>query len=139
MHGCGSGSSFLRSVGCWPRNPFDDSSTIITRRLSLVPLQVADAEDLAGVLGDERLHEFIGGRPATIAGLRDRYVRLVAGSSDSDEMWLNWIVRRRSDTQPIGTVQATLATRDGQSTATAAWSSEWTGRTRGSRQRRLEL
>jgi hypothetical protein len=33
-------------------NPFDDSSTIITRRLSLVPLQVADAEDLAGVLGD---------------------------------------------------------------------------------------
>jgi hypothetical protein len=44
----------------------------------------------------------------------------VAGSSDSDEVWLNWIVRRRSDTQPIGTVQATLTTRDGQSTATVA-------------------
>jgi RimJ/RimL family protein N-acetyltransferase len=39
----------------------------------------------------------------------------------SGEVWLNWIVRRRSDTQPIGTVQATLTTRDGQSTATAAW------------------
>jgi RimJ/RimL family protein N-acetyltransferase len=102
-------------------SPFDDSSTIVTRRLSLVPLQVADAEDLAGVLGDERLHEFIGGRPATIAGLRDRYARLVAGSSDSDEVWLNWIVRRRSDAQPIGTVQATLTTRNGQSTATVAW------------------
>jgi RimJ/RimL family protein N-acetyltransferase len=76
---------------------------------------------MAGVLGDEQLHEFIGGQPATIAGLRDRYARLVAGSSDPDEVWLNWIVRRRSDAQPIGTVQATLTTRNGQSTATVAW------------------
>jgi len=102
-------------------NPFDDSSTIITRRLSLVPLQVADAEDLASVLGDRRLHEFIGGQPATIAELRERYARLVAGSSDPDEVWLNWVVRRRSDTQPIGTIQATLTSRDGQSTANVAW------------------
>ncbi len=100
---------------------FDDSTTIITGRLSLVPLQVADAGDMAGVLGDERLHEFIGGQPATIDGLRDRYARLVAGSSDPDEVWLNWIVRRRSDMQPIGTVQATLTTRDGRSTANVAW------------------
>jgi RimJ/RimL family protein N-acetyltransferase len=55
------------------------------------------------------------------AWLRDRYARLVAGSSDPYEVWLNWIVRRRSDTQPIGTVQATLTTRDGQSTANVAW------------------
>jgi RimJ/RimL family protein N-acetyltransferase len=102
-------------------NPFDDSSTIITRRLSLVPLQVADAEHLAGVLGDRRLHEFVGGQPATIAELRERYAKLVAGSSDPDEVWLNWVIRRRSDTQPIGTVQATLTSRDGQSTANVAW------------------
>jgi RimJ/RimL family protein N-acetyltransferase len=76
---------------------------------------------MAGVLADERLHEFIGGQPATIAGLRDRYARLVAGSSDADEVWLNWIVRRRSDTQPIGTVQATVTTRHGRSTAKVAW------------------
>jgi RimJ/RimL family protein N-acetyltransferase len=76
---------------------------------------------MAGVLGDEQRHEFIGGQPATIAGLRDRYARLVAGSSDPDEVWLNWIVRRTSDTQPIGTVQATLTTRDGQSIANVAW------------------
>jgi RimJ/RimL family protein N-acetyltransferase len=63
----------------------------------------------------------LAGRPATISGMRDRYARLVAGSSDSDEVWLNWIVRRRSDTQAIGTVQATLTTRNGQSTATVAW------------------
>ncbi len=102
-------------------SPNDDDTTILTRRLSLTPLQVADAEDMVDVLNDERLHEFIGGRPATVAELRDRYARLVAGSSAPDEVWLNWIVRRRSDTQPVGTVQATLTTRDGRSTASLAW------------------
>jgi RimJ/RimL family protein N-acetyltransferase len=99
----------------------DDDSTISTRRLSLTPLRVADAAEMVGVLGDERLHGFIGGRPATIAGLRDRYVRLVARPTDPDELWLNWIVRRRSDSQPVGTVQATVTTRDGRSTANVAW------------------
>ena len=102
-------------------SPFDESITIITGRLSLVPLEVNDAEEMAGVLGDERLHGFIGGEPATIAELRDRYARLAAGSPDPDEVWLNWIVRRRSDAQPIGTVQATLTARDGHSTANVAW------------------
>jgi RimJ/RimL family protein N-acetyltransferase len=36
-------------------------------------------------------------------------------------MWLNWIVRRRSDAQPVGTVQATLTMNDGESTAAIAW------------------
>jgi RimJ/RimL family protein N-acetyltransferase len=102
-------------------SPVDDSTTIITERLSLVALQVEDAEEMAGVLGDRRLHEFIGGQPATIDGLRDRYARFAAGSPDPDEVWLNWIVRRRSDAQPIGTVQATLTTSGGQSTANVAW------------------
>jgi hypothetical protein len=98
-----------------------DDSTISTRRLSLTPLRVADAADMVGVLGDERLHEFIGGRPATIAGLRDRYARIVAGPTEPDEVWLNWIVRRRSDSQPVGTVKATVTTRDARSTANVAW------------------
>jgi hypothetical protein len=45
---------------------FDDRATIVTERLSLVPLRVADAEEMAGVFGDERLHELIGGEPDTI-------------------------------------------------------------------------
>jgi RimJ/RimL family protein N-acetyltransferase len=102
-------------------SPLDESTTIITGRLSLVPLQVRDAEQMVGVLGDKRLHEFIGGEPATIAELRDRYARLAAGSAGPDAVWLNWIVRRRSDAQPIGTVQATLTTKDGQSIANVAW------------------
>jgi RimJ/RimL family protein N-acetyltransferase len=76
---------------------------------------------MAGVLGDERLHEFIGGQPATISGLRERYARLAGGSPAPDEVWLNWIVRRLSDAQPVGTVQATLDTSDGRSTANVAW------------------
>jgi RimJ/RimL family protein N-acetyltransferase len=86
-----------------------------------VPLRVEDAEEMAAVLGDERLHEFIGGEPDTITGLRERYAGLVAGSPDADEVWLNWVVRRRSDRQPIGTVQATVTMSDGESTANVAW------------------
>ena len=104
-----------------PVSPFDDGTTIVTERLSLVPLRVEDAEEMTGVLGDERLHEFIGGEPETITGLRERYARLVAGSSDPDKLWLNWVVRRRSDAQAMGTVQATLTMGDGESTANVAW------------------
>jgi RimJ/RimL family protein N-acetyltransferase len=100
---------------------FDDGSTISAERLDLVPLRVDDADAMAGVLADQRLHEFIGGEPETSAGLRERYAKLVAGSPDPGVMWLNWIVRRRSDAQPVGTVQATLTMNDGESTAAIAW------------------
>ena len=99
----------------------DVVAPIVTERLSLTPLQAEDADAMAGVLADERLHEFIGGEPETPAGLRVRYARLAAGSPRPDETWLNWIVRRRSDAQPIGTVQATLTTKDGTSVAVVAW------------------
>lgn len=103
---------------------------IATGRLALVPLRAEDAGEMAAVLGDERLHEFIGGRPATGEELRDRYARLAAGSPDAGEVWLNWIVRRRSDTRPVGTVQATLTAQDGRWTARVAWviGVEWQNR-----------
>jgi RimJ/RimL family protein N-acetyltransferase len=83
-----------------------------------VPLRVEDADAMASVLGDERLHEFTGGRPATPEELRDRYARLVAGSPDPEEEWLNWIVCRRADSRPVGTVQATVR---GRGAAHVAW------------------
>ncbi len=67
---------------------------------------------MAGVLDDERIHEFIGGSPATVEELRDRYTRMVAGSGRPDERWLNWVVRRRDDGRALGTVQATLTCGD---------------------------
>ena len=86
-------------------------ATIGTERLLLTPLCIADADEMVDVLADPRLHQFIGGRPATLQELRARYATLTAGSSRPDEVWRNWIVRRRADSRPIGTVQATL-TRD---------------------------
>ena len=53
------------------------------------------------MLADPRLREFIGGRP--------------------DELWRNWVVRRRADAQPVGTVQATLSRRDAGWSAAVAW------------------
>ena len=94
---------------------------IMTERLVLRPLRPEDADNMVDVLADERLHEFIGGRPANLDDLRDRYRRLAAGTSEANEEWLNWIASRRSDAQPVGTVQATLTNDQGRWTAQVAW------------------
>ena len=73
------------------------------------------------VLGDERLHEFIGGQPAGPDELGARYATLVAGSSNPAEVWLNWIVRRRADRRAIGTVQATVGIGGHGRSALVAW------------------
>jgi RimJ/RimL family protein N-acetyltransferase len=87
----------------------------------LVPLLAKDADELADLLDDERLHEFIGGRPQSRTELHDRFVLLAAGSPRADETWLNWIVRRRFDSQAVGTVQATLRIVDGREVARLGW------------------
>jgi RimJ/RimL family protein N-acetyltransferase len=96
-------------------------ATITTDRLVLTPLRAADADAMAEVLGDERLHEFIGGHPASVDDLRRRYERLAAGSGRDDEIWLNWIVRRPGDRQPVGTVQATVTRLGAGWAAEIAW------------------
>jgi hypothetical protein len=65
-------------------------------RLVLEPLRVEHADELAPVLDDPALHEFIGGRPATLDELRRRFARQVKGRSpDGRDEWLNWTVRVR--------------------------------------------
>jgi RimJ/RimL family protein N-acetyltransferase len=98
-----------------------DEAIITAERLVLTPLREADADTMVDVLGDERLHAFIGGHPAGLADLRRRYGRLRAGSGDPDEIWLNWIVRRGVDEAPIGTVQATVTRLGDGWTAEIAW------------------
>jgi RimJ/RimL family protein N-acetyltransferase len=105
-----------QQAGAWPI-----AALIETERLRLEPLRVDHATELAAVLDDERLHEFIGGRPATAAELRSRYARLEAGRSpDGSQGWLNWVVRDRRAGVAVGTVQATLW-RNGRLTAEIAW------------------
>jgi RimJ/RimL family protein N-acetyltransferase len=88
----------------------------------LEPLRVEHAEEMAGVLGDDRLHEFIGGAPLTRDGLRRQYARQAAGrSADGTESWLNWILRRRRDHVAVGYVQATVSGDPPAETAALAW------------------
>jgi RimJ/RimL family protein N-acetyltransferase len=103
---------------------------ITTGRLLLTPLQPDDAGEMVEVLGDERLHDYIGGRPAGPDELHQRYAALAVGSPDPYEVWLNWIVRLRSDARPLGTVQATLTDDDGRWVAEVAWviGVAWQGR-----------
>jgi RimJ/RimL family protein N-acetyltransferase len=101
----------------WPA-----AETIATERLILEPLRVDHAEEMAEALDDESLHEYIGGRPATLEQLQERYARQVLGrSADGAEGWLNWIVRHRDTGSAVGTVQATLRAELGRTVAELAW------------------
>jgi RimJ/RimL family protein N-acetyltransferase len=82
---------------------------LVTARLRLEPLRVGHAEELAPVLDDLRLHEFIGGRPLGVEELRARYERQVVGwSDDGQERWLNWVVREPASGLAVGQMQATV-------------------------------
>jgi RimJ/RimL family protein N-acetyltransferase len=114
------------------RNGFHgDDTPIVTERLILTPLTVRDADEMVGLLNDQRLHEFIGGHPVTVVQLRDQYRRFVAGPMEGGGVWLNWIVRSKHDRAAVGTVQATLSTSsDARSIADVAWviGVPWQGR-----------
>jgi RimJ/RimL family protein N-acetyltransferase len=99
--------------------------TLETDRLRLDPLRVDDAEEMARVLADPSLYAFTGGGPPTAEELRGRYAEQAVGrSADGREWWLNWIVRRRTDGDAIGYVQATVADATGdhrKTNADVAW------------------
>lgn len=112
--------------GAW-RAP--DERRITTARTLLTPITVADAEEMAGVLGDAVLYAFIGGDPPDAAGLRSRYQRFVRGRSDDGlQDWFNWVIRRAEDARAVGTVQATVTAGGRQ--AEIAWivGLPWQGR-----------
>ncbi|WP_067484441.1 GNAT family N-acetyltransferase [Actinomadura hibisca] len=93
-----------------------------TSRLLLEPLAVHHAEEMAGVLDDARLHEYIGGEPLTPEELRARYEHLVAGPAPfHQEYWLNWTVFRRRDGRAVGYVQATVTPAAEGLRASVAW------------------
>jgi RimJ/RimL family protein N-acetyltransferase len=99
----------------WPPAPI-----LQTARLTLEPLRIDHAEEMASVLDDPRLFAFTGGSPCTLDELGDRYRRQVTGwSPDWHERWLNWIVRERATGQAVGTTQATM-TSDGDGDAVIA-------------------
>jgi RimJ/RimL family protein N-acetyltransferase len=87
-----------------------DAVPLETLRLTLEPLRVDHAEEMAPLLADPELYAFTEDNPPTLEELRARYVRQVPGRSpDGVESWLNWIVRRRDDGQAVGFVQAAIS------------------------------
>src|SRR5262249_26579933 len=93
---------------------------IRSARLCLVPLAVADADEMVGVLSGAALYTFTGGSPPSLAELRARYARLAAGRSpDGREEWRNWGIRREPAQAAVGYVQATIV--DGGTRAEIAW------------------
>jgi enoyl-CoA hydratase/carnithine racemase len=97
------------------------ATTLESDRLTLEPLRVEHADELAPVLDDQKLHEFIGGRPATAEELRARFARQTAGSPDRREQWLNWVARIRTTGEVVGTAQATVRGHAANATADLAW------------------
>ena len=98
-------------------------------RVTLTPLAVGDADEMAAVLAGHDLYTFTGGTAPSVDELRARYRRQVTGCSpDGTQLWRNWIVRPAGTEQAVGYVQATIA-GDGSS-ADIAWvvGSDWQGR-----------
>jgi RimJ/RimL family protein N-acetyltransferase len=101
----------------WPT-----AEAIETVRLTLEPLRVEHAGEMADVLADPRLYEYVGGTPPSAAQLATRYALQVAGHSpDGRQGWLNWVVRERATGAAVGTVQATLNIVDARAEAEIAW------------------
>jgi RimJ/RimL family protein N-acetyltransferase len=101
----------------WPLAPI-----LRTQRLSLEPLRVDHADEMAPLLDDPRLFTFIGGSPSTLEELRHRYERQVTTwSLDGHERWLNWIVRDLGCGQAIGGMQATITVDDDTVLGELAW------------------
>jgi RimJ/RimL family protein N-acetyltransferase len=93
---------------------------IPAHRLTLVPLAVAHADEMATVLADPGLYRFTGGSPPTRAELHARYERWIAGSPDPAVSWCNWVIELRDPRCLAGTVQATISAGD-EPEAEVAW------------------
>jgi RimJ/RimL family protein N-acetyltransferase len=80
-----------------------------TDRLDLEPLTADHSAELAPVLDDAALHEFIGGAPLPEAALARRYARLAERRSpEGHQFWGNWVMRVRGTGNAVGTVQVTM-------------------------------
>ena len=86
----------------------DLDEAVETARLDLRGIRVADAPEVARVLGDPALHTFTGGAPDRVEELRARWARWAKGSPEPGVTWLNRVVWLRAEGLAVGTVQATV-------------------------------
>jgi len=89
------------------------------KRLLLEPLRQTHAREMAAILSDPVIYEFIGGTPMSAARVRSQYKRLEAGSPNPSEKWLNWVIRYQAQDALVGSLQATVWPEQAQ--AEVAW------------------
>ena len=80
-------------------------TTVITLR----PLRVDDAHDMAEVPAGAELYRYTGGEPPSVSDLQRQYAVQTRGrSADGTEQWFNGIVLAGPEQRPVGYVQATV-------------------------------
>jgi RimJ/RimL family protein N-acetyltransferase len=85
----------------------------VTGDLELSPLVAADADDLAELLDDPVLREWL--RSSNVDELRERFRNWeTRRSPDGREQWLNWVARRRSDGAAVTWMQAKVRGATGE-------------------------
>lgn len=73
----------------------------------LEPVEVSHAEDLWKLFSDRGLHTFVPFEPLSLEKQRERCERWAGRLSPAeDEIWLNWVVRRRDSHAVIGHLQS---------------------------------
>jgi ribosomal-protein-alanine N-acetyltransferase len=83
---------------------------IDTGDLTLEPQVAAHAEAMFVVLSDPAIYEYENEPPQSVAGLRERFLRLESRQSlNASQVWLNWVIRMPTS-ELIGYVQATIYT-----------------------------
>ncbi len=89
-----------------------------TPRLVLAPLSPDDAREAYPAFADPALYRWmVGEPPADEDALRVEFARLAAGCPRPDELWLNWLAKRRDDEALVGWHQATVT----ETRADVAW------------------
>jgi RimJ/RimL family protein N-acetyltransferase len=93
-----------------PPRVADPEAVHDTGRLRLEPLRMAHASEMFEFLSDPRLYRFIPrDPPPTLASLVERFQRLETRTSAAgDEIWLNWVVRSKTDESCLGRVEVTI-------------------------------
>jgi ribosomal-protein-alanine N-acetyltransferase len=87
--------------------PSDEKLRVETDRLVLEPVLKAHAAEMFLLQSDPSLYTFIPQNPLSLEDLEIRYEKWQARRSPlGNELWLNWIARRKTDSRVIGHFQA---------------------------------
>jgi RimJ/RimL family protein N-acetyltransferase len=92
---------------------------LATLRLRLEPLRPDHAAVALAGFADPATYAYMPGAPRSdVTALGDYFARLAAGSGNTDEQWLNWLVFLQATDTCVGWVQATMV---GQRSASIAY------------------